>query len=70
MVVAKNHKDETLAKAIIDALDQQWDTHAIRAFSEKFSADIISQQYEEYVQKATKALDKSAIIKFINTILS
>jgi glycosyltransferase involved in cell wall biosynthesis len=70
MVVSKNHKDETLAKAIIDALGQQWDTDAIRAFSKNFSADIISQQYEEYVQKATKALDKRDIVKFINTILS
>lgn len=70
MVVASDHKDETLAKAIIDALGRQWDKDAIRAFSKKFSADIISQQYEEYIQKATKALDKRDIDKFINKILS
>lgn len=70
MVVAKDHNDETLVKAIIDALGRQWDKDAIRAFSKKFSADIISQQYEEYIQKATKALDKRDIDKFINKILS
>jgi len=70
MVVAMDHNDETLAKAIIDALSRQWDKDTIRAFSKKFSAGIISQQYEEYIQKATKALDKRDIDKFINKILS
>lgn len=70
MVVASDHKDETLAKAIIDALVRQWDKEAIRVFSKKFSTDIIGQQYEDYIQKATKALDKKDIDKFIDKILS
>ncbi|MEY4011021.1 MAG: hypothetical protein RIT22_145 [Bacteroidota bacterium] len=70
MVFARDHKDETLAKAIIEALDRKWDKDAIRSFSKKFSADVIRRQYEEYIQKATKALDKRDIDKFINKILS
>lgn len=70
MVFARDHKDETLAKAIIDALGRKWDKESIKAFSNKFSAEVISQQYEEYIQKATKALDKRDIDKFINKILS
>jgi glycosyltransferase involved in cell wall biosynthesis len=70
MIVAGDHKDETLAKAIIESLDRQWDKDSIKKFSKKFSAEIISKQYEEYIQNATKAIDKRDIDKFINKILS